>query len=199
MMNAEELIPLHVTAYDARIYDRDCVQVIKTEKLLDFDTDSYAKLKNCDFHNGTIEVKVLSRLLPDAPDYARGFIGIAYRIKSDDGSFESFYVRPTNGKTDDPVRKSHGAQYFSYPVHTFAWFRERGITKYDGKIEEGLDEWIDLKAEIHDEKAVFYVNGRKTLEVNDMYLGKEQRGSVGLFVDIGTEGYFRDLKIEYED
>lgn len=29
-----------------------------------------------------IEVKMLSRLLPDAPDFARGFIGIVYRANN---------------------------------------------------------------------------------------------------------------------
>ena len=38
---------------------------------------------------------MLSRLLKDAPDFARGFIGIAYCINEDDTKFESFYVRPT--------------------------------------------------------------------------------------------------------
>ena len=35
---------------------------------MEFDENTYAKLKDFSFHNGTIEVKMLSRLLPDAPD-----------------------------------------------------------------------------------------------------------------------------------
>jgi len=31
--------------------------------------------------------------------------------------------------------------------------------------------------------------------VNDLKNGEELAGAVGLFVDVGTEGYFRDLKI----
>jgi len=92
--------------------------------------NTYAKINNLSFHNGTIHVKVLSRLLEDAPPIARGFIGIAFRINDDDSEFESLYVRPVNGRTDDPVRRNIAVQYFSWPTYTFAYFRERGITDY---------------------------------------------------------------------
>ncbi len=43
--------------------------------------------------------------------------------------FESFYVRPTNGRGfDDPICKTHGCQYFAYPGYTFKYFREFGMT-----------------------------------------------------------------------
>ena len=54
--------------------------------------------KGVEFSNGTIEVKVLSRLLPSAPEMARGFIGVAFRINEDSSKFESIYVRPKNAR-----------------------------------------------------------------------------------------------------
>jgi len=178
------------------------LRVVKGEdKRMRFDENTYARLTDLDFHNGIIEVKMLSRLLPDAPDFARGFIGIAFRINEGDSEFESFYVRPTNAMTDDPVRRAHGCQYFSYPGYTFAYFREYGIEGYEAPIESGLNEWIDLKAVVCDDHAAFYLNGAKepTLVVNDLKHGKNAHGSVGLFVDIGTDGFFRDLRITRED
>ena len=128
------------------------LRVVKGEdKRMRFDENTYARLTDLDFHNGIIEVKMLSRLLPDAPDFARGFIGIAFRINEGDSEFESFYVRPTNAMTDDPVRRAHGCQYFSYPGYTFAYFREYGIEGYEAPVESGLNEWIDLKAVVRDE------------------------------------------------
>jgi len=168
------------------------------EKYGENDANTYAKYP-CDFHNGTIEVQVKSRLLDDAPAHARGFIGIAYRISENDDAFECLYIRPTNGRTDDPVRKVHALQYFSYPTYTFAYFRDHGITKYEGPCDIGLDEWIDLKAEIHDDKATLYVNGEAVLHVDDMIHGNDMRGALGMFVDIGTDGYFRNLVITPED
>ena len=145
---------------------------------------------------------MLSHLLDDAPDLARGFIGIAYRINETDSEFESFYVRPTNGRTcTDPIRKSHGCQYFSYPGYTFAYFREFGISQYEAEVDIDLNEWISLKAVIEDEKATFYINDMvtPTLVVDDMKHGKGNKGAVGLFVDIGTEAFYKDLKITYFD
>ncbi|MBQ7704588.1 MAG: DUF1080 domain-containing protein [Selenomonadaceae bacterium] len=198
-MNAENFIAVNVSAENFNLDNEKVLRVVKTEKLLDYDTNSIAKLKNSDFHNGTIEVKMLSRLLPDAPDYARGFIGIAFRINSDNSAFESFYIRPTNSNTSDPVRKAHGCQYFSFPKYTFAYFRENNITKYENQISQGLNEWVNLKAVVNDARADFYLNGVLTLTVEDLKLGKDSRGAVGFFVDIGTEAFYKDLKIVQTD
>ncbi|EOH96105.1 hypothetical protein UAY_03015 [Enterococcus moraviensis ATCC BAA-383] len=173
------------------------LRVVKKEKLMEFDENTYAKLIHSSFHNGTIEVKMLSRLLPDAPDFARGFIGIAFRINEDDTQFESFYVRPTNGRIDDPIRKNRGVQYFSYPKYTFDYFRNLGITDFEGPADIGLDEWISLKAVIHGAKGTFYLNDNEepALVVDNMKHGADARGAIGFFVDIGTEAFFKDLKI----
>lgn len=200
-MAAENWKAVNTEIRNVVIDGEETLRVMKGEaKLMRFDENTYARLTDCDFHNGTIEVKMMSRLLPNAPDFARGFIGIAYRISPDDSEFESFYIRPTNAMTDDPVRRSHGCQYFSYPGYTFAYFREYGITGYEAPIERGLDEWVALKAVIRDETAVFYLDGSDTpvLTVSDMKHGPNAHGSVGLFVDIGTEAFFKELIITQE-
>ena len=91
------------------------------------DDNTYALIHEEVFHNGIIDVDVRSRLLPTADETNRGFVGIVFRAKKDASEFESFYIRPTNGNTDEPVRKLHGCQYFSYPGYTFAYFRKHGI------------------------------------------------------------------------
>ena len=190
------------TAVSKEILDgEEVIRVVKADKIMQFDENTLVKVKNCDFRNGTIRVKMLARLLPDAPDFARGFIGIVFRVNENNSEFESFYIRPTNGMTDDPVRKAHGCQYFSYPGYTFAYFREFGITEYEAPIHNGLNEWVELRAVIRDDQAEFYLNEEKTpvLSVNGMKHGKDARGSVGFFSEIGTEAFFKDLEIETED
>ena len=194
-MDAENFIAVNVSAENFNFENENVLRVVKTEKLFDFDTNSVAKLKNSDFHNGTIEVEMLSRLLPDAPDFARGFIGIAFRINDDNSAFESFYIRPTNSNTSDAVRRAHGCQYFSFPKYTFAYFRENNITNYEAPISHGLNEWVKLKAVINDTRADFYLNGVLTLTVEDLKCGENARGAVGCFVDIGTEAFYKNLKI----
>ena len=168
---------------------------------MQFDENALVKVRDLDFHNGVIKVKMLNRLLPDAPDFARGFIGIVFRVNEDDSEFESFYIRPTNAMTDDPVRRAHGCQYFSYPGYTFAYFREFGITEFEAPIHNGLNEWVELKAVIEDDGARFYLNdeAEPVLTVDHMKHGKDARGSVGFFSEIGTEAFFKDLEVEFTD
>lgn len=177
------------------------LRVIKSEKIMEFDENTYAKLTDVSFHNGIIEVKVLSRLLENAPDFARGFIGIAFRINNDDTKFESFYLRPTNGRIDDPIRKARGCQYFSYPNYTFEYFRDKNIKDYEAPANIGLNEWIKIKAVIEGNYAEFYINHEKEplLVVKDMKQGGNNSGKIGFFVDIGTEAFFKDLKITLKE
>lgn len=191
------------TSIDNDIIDGEqVIRVVKCHKIEIPDENTYAKVVDSSFHNGIIEVKMLSRLLPDAPQHARGFIGITFRINENDSEFESFYVRPTNGRNcEDPIRRSHGCQYFSYPGYTFSYFREFGIDDFESEVNIDLNEWITLRAEIEDEKGQFYINDmeKPVLVVDNMKHGKGHRGAIGLFVDIGTEGFFKDLKIIYKD
>lgn len=202
-MNPETTLikTVHTNAEWVNSADETVLKVVKKDKLMEFDENTYVKLVDSSFHNGEIEVKMLSRLLPDAPDFARGFIGIAFRINEEDTAFEAFYVRPTNGRVTDPIRKNRAVQYFSYPDYTFEYFRNLEIIDFEGPADIGLDEWITLKAVIHGATAKFYLNDltEPVLIVEQMKLGADARGAVGLFVDIGTEGFFKELKITAVD
>lgn len=195
-----QLITVNTDIQNLLFNDELVLRVSKANKIMEFDENTYAKLCDMSFHNGTIEVKMLSRLLSNAPDFARGFIDIAFRINDEDNQFECFYVRPTNGrKCNDPVRKTHGCQYFSYPKYTFSYFRDNHIAQYEAPVDIDLNEWISLKAIIKDDKGEFYINNQPALKVEDMKHGKDLRGSVGFFVDIGTEAFFKDFKITLDD
>ncbi|MBE5807947.1 MAG: hypothetical protein E7317_06365 [Clostridiales bacterium] len=196
-LTASGLTCVNTTALDAQVKGESAVRVVKADKLMEFDTNSYARLDGVHMKNGTIRVKMLSRLLDDAPDFARGFIGIAFRIDDADASFESFYVRPTNAHVDDPVRRAHGGQYFAYPTYTFSWFRDRGVTAYECETETGLDEWMTLTCRLRGDRAEFYLNDEAAprLTVDPLLHGEGSGDGVGLFVDIGTEGFFRDIEI----
>jgi len=181
--------------------DNDVLRVAKNQRQMDFDINTYVKFDDIDFHNGVIEMDFMAELLPDAPDFARGFIGIVFRANDTDSEFESFYVRPTNGMgCDDLVRKAHGCQYFSFPGYTFAYFREFNITTYENEVDTiTLGKWSHLKAEINDDKGVFYVDDVKVLEVNGFKHGKDARGSVGVYVDTGTDAYIKNYQVTCTD
>lgn len=201
MIDLNKFINIHTNIEKVNIDGEEVLRITKADKMMQFDENTIVKLRDCDFHNGIIRVKMLSRLLPDAPDFARGFIGIVFRVNENNSEFESFYIRPTNAETDDPVRRAHGCQYFSYPGYTFAYFREFGITGYEAPMKYGPNTWVKLKAVIEDDRAAFYLGEEKdpVLTVNDLKHGKDARGSVGFFSEIGTEAFFKDPEIEFFD
>lgn len=201
-LKAEQFLTIHTSVEDTILEGEPVLRVIKKDKVEIPDENTFAALKDTQMHNGTIEVRLRSRLLPDAPDYARGFVGIVFRAKADSSEFESFYVRPTNGRDcTDPVRKAHGCQYFSYPGYTFSYFREFGITEYEAPVEISLDEWFTIKAVIRDERASFYLNGdtNPVLTVSHLKHGSGSKGLLGIYVDIGTEAFVSDIQVIPED
>ncbi|UTA67361.1 family 16 glycoside hydrolase [Emticicia sp. 21SJ11W-3] len=174
----------------------EVVKVVKDSAIKAVDEPTFVRMKGVDFTNGIIEVKVLSRLLKNAPAMARGFIGIAYRIDESNSKYESIYIRPTNGRADDQVRRNHSIQYYSYPDFKFDRLRKESPEKYESYADMGLNEWISMKIVIKAQEARLYLNNAKqpSLIVKDMKYGTTS-GGIGLWVDVGTEGYFKDLKI----
>jgi hypothetical protein len=173
------------------------VKVVVDTAIKTFDEPTFAKLKAVNFKNGTIEVKVLSRLITNAPDWARGFIGVAFRIDDNNTKFESIYIRPTNGRADNQVRRNHSIQYFAYPDYKFEKLRKESPELYESYADMGLNEWITIKIEVQEAKAKLFLNNNKqpSLIVNDLKLGEKNSGAVGFWVGNWTEGYFKDLKI----
>ncbi len=149
-----------------------------------------------DFGDGAIEVDVASVLAPDAPAYARGFIGLAFRIDVT-GRFESIYLRPVNSRVDDQIRRNRSVQYVSYPDHTFPRLRKEEPEKYETYADLATEEWIKMRIEAKGAVAKLYINNAEqpALVVNDLKLGSSQRGGIGLWIEAGTVGYFSNLKI----
>lgn len=173
------------------------VKVVKDSTLKEVDEATFVKLSDMNFKDGAIEVDVLSKLRSDAPEYSRGFIGVAFRITDDNSKFECIYIRPTNGRADDQVRRNHSIQYFAYPDYKFNRLRTEYPEKYESHADMGLNEWIKMRIVVKGTQAKLFLNTNRepSLIVNDLKLGANQTGGIGLFVDIGTEGYFTNLKI----
>ncbi|PYO47763.1 MAG: hypothetical protein DMD72_09375 [Gemmatimonadetes bacterium] len=156
---------------------------------------SYALVKEASFRDGVIEVDVAGQPAAGAAAAARGFIGIAFRIQGD-GRYEYIYLRPTNGRADDQVRRNHSTQYSSFPDFDFARSRQEAPEKYESYVDLQPGVWTRYKIEVDGRNARLYVNGAEQpcLIVNDLKLDP-QAGGVALWVGPGTEGYFANLKI----
>jgi len=196
-LDKTNLVPNNVYMEITKLQGESIVRVIKDSAIKEADEPTFVRIKSTNFKNGTIEVEVLSRLLPTASPTDRGFIGVAFRINDINSEFEAIYIRPTNGRAEDQVRRNHSIQYFSFPDYKYDRLRKESPEKYESYADMGLNEWIKMKIEIKDGQAKLFLNNSKqpSLIVNDLKHGADKYGAVGLFVDVGTEGYFRNLKI----
>ncbi len=161
------------------------------------DDRHFAKLTNLDFEDGTIEVKMYSQIQDPSPfPGAQGFIGLYFRIDEKDENFESIYLRPRVGRSDNQFRRNHTVQYFAYPDYKFETLRKKAPGRYEGAAPVDTNEWITMRIEVHGKRAEMFINDAKYSNfVVDTMLAKSTRGAVGLYVDIGTVGYFKDLKV----
>lgn len=165
------------------------------------DRDTFAVIPGTDgFRNGVIEVDVIGKLSPTAPPDSRAFLGVAFRISNDISAFEALYIRPTNSRADDQVRRNHTLQYFAFPDYPFKRFRKEAPERYESYADLDMNSWTHMRIEVKDDKAKLYINGAKqpSLIVNDLKLGPEAKGSIGLWTEIGTIAYFSNLKVTYE-
>jgi hypothetical protein len=188
-LNGEEVLKVERDLAALPFDENNLVQTV--------DEPTFVKLKDLDIQNGIIEVKVLSRILfPPRYTRAQGFIGIAFRINTDNTSFESIYLRPNCGRSENQMARNHAVQYFAYPDFKFARLREESNGVFETYADIGLDEWITMRIEFDGKRATLYLNDQRypSFIVNEMK-GKSGTGSIGLSVDIDTEGYFKDLRI----
>lgn len=160
-------------------------------------TNHLAIVEGIEFGDGTIEVELSGQPAPGAQGGARGFVGIAWRLRDDNKTYDCFYLRPTNGRADDQQRRNHSAQYISHPEWT--WYKFRGETpgKYETYVDIGPGEWIQVKVVVEGEKARLYVNAadQPTLIVNDVRSGADASGKVALWLEGSTVAHYRNLKI----
>jgi len=157
--------------------------------------EAYAIVKDAVFHNGAIEVELAGRPAAGAAGDARGFIGIAFRLQN--GQFEYIYLRPTNGRADDQVRRNHSTQYSAHPDFGFAVSRQQAPEKYESYVDLEPSVWTRYRVAVQGTNARLYVHGasQPSLIVNDLKLG-DSSGGVALWIGPGTEGYFTGLDIK---
>jgi len=149
------------------------------------------------FRDGTIELELAGAPAPDAGPSMRGFVGVAFRVADAEADrYECFYLRPTNGRAADPVRRSHATQYVSHPEWT--WQRLRlespGGFETSADIEPGA--WTRVRIEVAGDAARLYLGGSAdpTLVVDDLK-GAQAEGGLALWLHTSTVAHFRNLVV----
>jgi hypothetical protein len=160
------------------------------------DAGRLAVIPGSSFQDGTIEVHLSGDTAPDAPPNLRGFVGIAFRITADRSHFECFYLRPKNGRAEDPLQRNHSVQYISIPG--FGWQKLRSDTpgKYESYADLIPGQWTQMKIQVAGSHARLYVNGAEqpTLMVNDLKQSPVN-GAIALWIGPGSIAHFADLKV----
>lgn len=153
-------------------------------------------LNDVTLQNGTIETSIAAMSAQGSLESARGFAGIAFRVQREPFQYECFYLRPTNGRADDQLRRNHATQYISHP--DFPWQRLRaehpGVYESYVDLEPGV--WTNIRIEVEGTRARLYVHDatQPTLIVNDLKLAPSA-GQIALWIGQGTEAYFGPVRV----
>jgi hypothetical protein len=192
--NMERLRLVGVKAERVTYRGRQAVRVVEPEVNAG---GGIAIVPGVEFRDGTIDVQLAGQPIAGAAEGSRGFVGIAFRVQRDPGTHECFYLRPTNGRADDQLRRNHSAQYVSHP--DFPWPRLRKETPgvYESYVDLEPGAWTPVRIVVQGAKAQLYVHNaaQPALIVNDLKLGAGASGSVALWIGPGTEAHFANLAI----
>ena len=185
----------HVEAELVTYRGRHAVRLVEQEESA---TDlAIAILSGSDFKDGMIEAEIVGTPRMDAPQDMRGFVGIAFRVQLHASRFECFFLRPTNGRAGDQLRRNHSTQYISHP--DFPWYRLREQTPgvYESYTDLVPGAWTPIRIVVSGIQAQLYVNGAEQpcLVVNDLKLGETQ-GQIALWIGAGTEANFSTVVVK---
>lgn len=163
------------------------------------DAETLAILTGSEFDNGTIEVELAGEPASTggAAGGARGFVGMAFHVDpANPSTYDAFYIRPTNGRAEDQVRRNHSAQYISHPEYTWARLRAEFPSMYESYVDLVPSEWTRLKIVVTGRRAQLYVNGadQPCLIVNDLKRANA-RGGIALWTEPTTISHFRNLVV----
>src|SRR5207253_7550941 len=139
--------------------------------------DVFAFLKGIQIQDGTIEADVAMKVTTPPGVRMPGFIGIAFRARTDASHYELFYLRPGNSHSEDQAMRNHSVQYVAAPGFDWYKLRREWPWIYESYADVQPEKWTKVKIEGHGRTAKLYVNGSEnpSLTVN----GFERRGPAG--------------------
>lgn len=149
-----------------------------------------------EFRNGTIEADIAGTPAAGADSGARGFVGIAFRVNSSGDRYAAFYLRPTNGRANDQLRRNHSTQYISEPEYPWHRLRREQPGMYESYVDLQPGVWTPIRIEVSQGVARLFVNNsaQPVLIVNDMKIPPDS-GRIALWIGAGTEAHFSRLRV----
>jgi len=153
--------------------------------------DGAAWLDGVDFENGTIEVLIRGKNVPQ-----RSFVGIAFR-GVDDQTYDAVYFRPFNFLAENPLSRSHHVQYVSHPENTWSRLREEHTGVYENEILDPPDPdgFFKARIEIMKPEIRVFVNDRTEPCLVVKELTDRTGGRIGLWMGNTSDGSFAQLAL----
>ncbi|HEX6051958.1 MAG TPA: hypothetical protein VFZ21_21965 [Gemmatimonadaceae bacterium] len=181
----------NVEATRGQYRGRDAIRLVPTGA-----GETIAILSDLEFRDGTIEVDVAGVPRAGADSGARGFVGIAFRVDQSGDRYAAFYLRPTNGRANDQLRRNHSTQYIVHPDHPWYRLRKEAPGVYESYVDLEPGVWTSMRVEVRQGVARLYVDGsaQPVLIVNDMK-NPPASGRIALWIGAGTEAHFSRLRV----
>ena len=153
--------------------------------------DGKVWFKGVDFSEGTIEVDIKGKDLPQ-----QSFVGFAFHGVND-STYEAIYFRPFNFRSTDPVRKGHAVQYIASPQYEWPVLREKFPNKYEQPVSPVPDpnDWFHAKIVVGANKVEVFVNGNATPSLVVEPLVHRAGRMTGYWVGNGSDGDWKNLRV----
>ena len=172
------------------------VKLVPSPETAGNDEDMMALLDRAEFKDGTIEIDVAGAPRAGMPPDSRGFIGVSFRTGAHGEWSEVFYLRPTNGRANDQIRRNQAVQYVSDPEFSWRRLREETPGVYEAYVDLEPGAWTSMKIVVAGSTARLYVNGasQPCLVINDLKHG-EGAGRIALWAHVETDAYFGPITV----
>lgn len=192
--NRLELV--NVTATRVQYRGRDAIRLVPKLESAAGTVYHTIAIVDRDLRDGTIEADIAGVPSASADTSARGFVGIAFHVDSSASRYAAFYLRPTNGRAQDQLRRNHATQYVSEPEYPWHRLRREQPGVYESYVDLEPGVWTSVRIDVQGGKALLYVNGSKqpVLIVNDMK-NAPASGRVALWIGAGTQAHFSRLRV----
>jgi hypothetical protein len=153
--------------------------------------DGVAYLDGIDFANGTIEIDLKGKDVPQ-----QSFVGVAFH-GVDATTYDGVYFRPFNFKTEDAARRIRAVQYISHPAHPWQKLRADQPGQYENAVSPVPDPngWFRARVVVASSKVSVFVDGAQTPCLVVDQLSARKKGLVGLWVGNMSGGDFANLSI----
>jgi len=197
LLAPERLERVNVAAEAALYRGKAAVRLVEAPGVTG-DAETLAVVPGARLRDGTIEIEIAGAPRAGAEaGGARGFVGIAFRLQKDPLRYECFYLRPTNGRAEDQLRRNHSTQYVSHPDHPWHRLRKESPGVYESYVDLVPGEWTRVRIVVSGTEARLFVHGAEqpSLIVKDLKLGASE-GAVALWIGPGTEAHFGGLRVE---